>query len=75
MNARDQLCWGLAVESRQYAVTNSEDSHVPAYRYENGRFWELPERIGPDGDGWALTSDFVPPVEHIIEINRQGEMA
>ena len=53
-----------------FQVTSSEDPQVPAYYYQDGKFWESPKCASPDGNVWVLTSDFVPAVEHITESER-----
>ena len=58
-----------------FRVTGFEDPVSPAYYYQDGKFWETPKLTEPGGNAWILTSDFVPPVEHITESIGEGEMA
>ena len=55
-----------------FRVTDLEESVVPMYYYEGGKFWEPPTRTRPCGNAWLLTADFVPPVESIAEKEKEG---
>ena len=50
-----------------FRIAISEKSPAPRYWYESGKFWEQPKCARPNANGWVLTSDFVPPVEQILE--------